>query len=249
MIRTSYIYFKFSLLTLLSIGTLKKSHRLQSQEEKDNLVFTYVTELTKRVLHETRTELIVHGKENVPMGPVLYVCNHQGRFDIPVLIAGLPGRKGFIAKKEMEKIPIYSKWMEAIHCVFLDRENDRKALKSILKGIENLKKGYSMIVFPEGEKTGTEAMTEFKRGTFKLATKPKVPIVPVTIDGTYKIWEEHSRIKDAKVNIYIHPPIYTKDLSKSDEANLHIKVQAIIESGLNDKVVNNAPSNDQLSVG
>lgn len=249
MIRTGYIYFKFSFITLLSKLKLDKVNKMSSQIEKDKFVFSYVKKVTMQVLRETRTELIVHGEEYVPKGPVLYVCNHQGRFDIPVLIAGLPGKKGFIAKKEMSKIPVFSKWMEAIHCVFIDRENDRQALKSIIKGIDNLKKGYSMIVFPEGEKTGSENMTEFKRGTFKLATKPKVPIVPVTIDGTYKVWEEHSRIRDAKVNIYIHPPIYTKGLSKEEELNLHIKVQAVIESKLNNQLLNSELSNDQLSVG
>ncbi|MGL5764342.1 MAG: lysophospholipid acyltransferase family protein, partial [Sarcina sp.] len=139
----------------------------------------------------------------------------------------------FIAKKELENIPMISEWMRFMQCIFMDRSNLRKSASAIIDGIKILKSGQSLVIFPEGTRSKGGPMAEFKAGSFKLATKPKLPIVPVTIDGSYKIMEaNNNRIKPANVDLYIHKPIFTDSLSKEDEANLHNTVADIIRSKL-----------------
>ena len=89
-----------------------------------------------------------------------------------------------------------------------------------------------MVVFPEGTRSKGEQMGEFKAGSFKLATKAKVPIIPVTIDGSYKIMEGNKyRICPAKVNVYVHKPIETALIPKEQESKLPELVQKIIQEG------------------
>jgi len=133
----------------------------------------------------------------------------------------------------MKKIPVVRTWMGLMHCVFMERGNLRKAAEAISEGIKILKSGYSMVLFPEGTRSKGNHMNEFKAGGFKLATKPEVPIVPVTIKGSYKLMElNNSKIKPAEIEIYIHPMIPTENLTREEEGNLPDRVKAIIQSKL-----------------
>ncbi|MFZ3102200.1 MAG: lysophospholipid acyltransferase family protein [Desulfitobacteriaceae bacterium] len=182
----------------------------------------------------TGSKVEVVGAELVPLqDPVLFVANHQGNFDIPLMLGFVPGAKGFIAKKEMEKFPIISTWMRRMHSVFLDRKNLRKSLLTMREAIEILKEGYSLVVFPEGTRGKGKPMAEFKRGSLGIAEKAKVPVVPVTIIGSYKIMEgnEGFKIKPAKVKIIIAKPIQPGELEEGqDLANV---VRTIIQGNLN----------------
>ena len=90
-----------------------------------------------------------------------------------------------------------------------------------------------MVIFPEGTRSKGDEMGEFKAGSFKLATKAKVPIIPVTIKGSYKLMEANgNKIKPDMVEIFIHPEIPTADLSKEELSNLPEKVKSIIGSKL-----------------
>ncbi len=114
----------------------------------------------------------------------------------------------------------------------MDRNDIKQSAKTILEGIRLLKSGHSMVVFPEGTRSKGEQMGEFKAGSFKLATKAKVPIIPVTIDGSYKIMEGNKyRICPAKVNVYVHKPIETALIPKEQESKLPELVQKIIQEG------------------
>jgi len=176
----------------------------------------------------------VVGVENIPHDrAVLFVSNHQGLFDIAVFLASIPTPKGLIAKTELKKIPILRTWMSYINCVFMDRKDLKKSAKAILDGVEILKSGYSMVIFPEGTRTRGSTPIDFRAGSFKLATKAKVPIVPVTMDGTYKLMEANGgRIRPADVIVTIHPLIETDGLSREDEYALPERVREIICSSL-----------------
>ncbi len=148
-------------------------------------------------------------------------------------MASIKKDTGFVSKIEIKKMPLVNQWMEFIHCIFMDRNDMKQSLKTILEGISILKSGFSLVVFPEGTRSKSDTMRDFKPGSFKLALKAKVPIVPVTIDGSYKIMEKNNgKIKPAHVDVYIHKPIYTKNLTKEEESELHIKVHEIIKSKL-----------------
>ncbi|MFQ8841288.1 MAG: lysophospholipid acyltransferase family protein [Clostridium fessum] len=110
----------------------------------------------------------MRGYENIPQDrPVLYVGNHRSYFDILVGYTTVPGLMGFVAKKEMEKIPLLSKWMLNVNCLFLDRNNIKEGLKTILAGIEKVRRGVSVWIFPEGTRNKNEQLSDllpFKEG-------------------------------------------------------------------------------------
>ena len=115
----------------------------------------------------------------------------------------------------------------------MDRSDIKQSLKIILEGIEVLKKGHSLVVFPEGTRSQCDEMHQFKHGSFKLATKSKVPIVPVTLDGTYKLRELYGgKITPARVDVYVHDPIPTEGLTKDEINELPEKVMQIIATKL-----------------
>jgi 1-acyl-sn-glycerol-3-phosphate acyltransferase len=118
--------------------------------------------------------------------------------------------------------------MKAMHCVFMDRSNIKQSVESINKGIDNLRQGYSVIIFPEGTRSRGPEMGEFKSGSFKLATRTGIPIVPVAIKNTYRIWEEKKRIRPAMVEMIISEPVETDYLSKEELKELPSKIKNII---------------------
>lgn len=177
-------------------------------------------------------DLEVIGKENIPKETCLFVANHQSYIDIPVLLKITGKPIGFIGKKELEKVPILRSWMLDIKSIFLDRNNVREGIKAINKGIEYLKEGTSMAIFPEGTRSKSENMNEFKKGSLKLATKSGALIVPITIDGTYKSLEETGRVQKVKVKVIIDKPIDPKKLSKEEQNSLSEQVREIIYNNL-----------------
>lgn len=178
--------------------------------------------------------ITVTGEEYLKEGETyLFVSNHQSNFDIPLLLSAIRCPKGFIAKKELGNIPILTFWMKKIHCVFMDRDNIRKSAEAIVKGIQILKSGHSMVIFPEGTRSKGGPVKEFKAGSFKLALKSKVKIIPVTIDGSYKLLDANGgKIKAADVAVTLHEPIDVTTLSKEEIADLHNTVRDIVVSDL-----------------
>ena len=180
-------------------------------------------------------DLVVNGRENLPSnGPAVFVGNHQSFADIPVACAVLDNFQfGFVARDNLARVPFYGRWMSRIRGVFINREDARSSLRTIEEGIALLEKGFSLMIFPEGTRSQSASMAEFKKGSLRLATKPGVPVIPVSINGTYHIFEESGYVKKgAHVNLTIHPAIGTKGMSRTDANNLAAKVEAIVRSGL-----------------
>lgn len=226
-----FIYFWCYLIIILpSLIKVRALHRNNKIEQRDREVDRIVKKWGKSLVNLSGSKVIVTGEEHVPtQGGVVFISNHQGNFDIPILLGYIDKPKAFIAKKELKKLPLISSWMYYMNCVFIDRSNARAGLKAIQEGVAFLKQGYSQIIFPEGTRSGGENLGEFKPGSFKLATKAGVPIVPVTIKGSYNIMEANGGlIKPAVVKMYISEPIPTKGLSKEETEQLPEKVKNII---------------------
>ena len=103
----------------------------------------------------------------------------------------------------------------------MDRENPREALKAINQGAENLRSGYSMVIFPEGTRSKSHNIGEFKKGSLKMAIKAKVPIVPITIDGSYKIFEEHNGwLRKGEIKLTVGKPLYLDKLTSEEQKKL-----------------------------
>ena len=164
----------------------------------------------------------VIGVERVPKDrSVLFIINHRGFFDVILAFYTVPVLSGFVSKKEIAKVPGLRLWMRLIRCVFLDRENPREGIKAILKGIENINKGISMFISPEGTRYSGDGLLEFKPGSLKMAEKAGCPIVPVAITNANKVFEDHLPwIKPAEMTIEYGEPIYIQELSKEARAEL-----------------------------
>lgn len=233
-------FFTWSYFILYLIITMFKRIKLEfikkykSQKEAEKYIHKVASNWGKSVVNTIGVKIEVLGIENVPVENCLFVSNHQSNLDIPVLLATLNIPIGFIAKKEMEKIPIASYWMRQMKCIFMDRKNIRESIKSINQGAEYLKGGYSLVIFPEGTRSRCSKISEFKKGSTKLGIKADVPIVPVTINGTYKCLEgNNNKFQSEDVKIVIHKPIYVQDLNKEEQGRLSQSIRNIIEEGMN----------------
>lgn len=191
------------------------------KQESRAEIYKHMQELAKKLIQSTGMELEVRGKENLPSkGPVLYVPTHKSVFDIVILLTIIDDPAIYIGKKEVQSMPFVNKWFDALGCIYVDREDMRKALKSILEGIKEIKSGQSIVLFPEGTRNMSNDIQPFKEGGFKLATKTKVPVVPIALSNTYKVFEEKKRIQKTKVIVNIGEPINTEELSKEELARL-----------------------------
>ena len=182
-----------------------------------------------RFLAGAKVEYI--GEENVPSdSAVLYVANHRSFFDIVLTYPRVPRPTGYVAKKEIEKVPLLNVWMRDLHCLFLDRNDVKAGAKMILTAVDMIKNGISVCIFPEGTRSKTEGeFLPFHEGSFKIASKSGCPIVPMTIVGSAGIFEDHfPKIKKAKVIVEYGKPIYVKELPKENQKQLGPYVRNII---------------------
>lgn len=179
----------------------------------------------KLLLFFSGARVEVRGRENIPNDSgVLFVSNHRSYFDILAGYGYTYKKIGFVAKYEMINVPLLRQWMDLINCLFLNREDIKQGLKTILLGVEKVKSGVSIWICPEGTRNLNADVTdvkEFKEGSLKIAEKGKVPIVPVAIYGTYEIWEKHLPfIRSSKVIMEYGEPIIISELSDEEKKKL-----------------------------
>ena len=190
---------------------------------------------TGTIFWATRARVEVFGREKIPSNRNLcIISNHQAYADILTLMNIMPRVPGFIAKKELGRIPLLRDWMIGVGCYFMDRKNVRDGLNAILYGVKRIKEGYPMVIFPEGTRSKGAQMGDFKKGSLKLATKSKAIIVPISINGTYKLLEETGRVKRCHIQVLIHDPIDAGGLSSAEEDALPDRVHSLIQAGVDE---------------
>ncbi|WP_461247608.1 lysophospholipid acyltransferase family protein [Treponema sp. R6D11] len=163
----------------------------------------------------------VKGKENIPKkGGVCFVSNHCGFFDIVILLAFCGRPFGFIAKKELLFVPFMNAWIYMLGGLFIDRGNVRRAIKTINKGVQRIKSGGGMIIFPEGHRSKGKGLLPFHPGSLKLATQANAVIVPVAIEGSYDVFERTNRVVSAKTRIAFLKPIDTNSIPLEDRKQI-----------------------------
>lgn len=228
----------FFLFSFISIAYLPK---IRTMEERAGVEYARkkLKWLSEQILKSLDVKLDIKYKNREAIDSldkkegVIFVCNHQSNLDIPAIVTALHMDVGFVAKHEMKRWPFFGTWMKKSNCVFLNRENPREGIKDIKKAVELIKEGYPTIIFPEGERSLTGKILNFKKGSFKLATETNGIIVPLTLKGTYDI-QPRGTLKMArgkKVTLVVDEPIFVKNLSKDEE-----KVLATI---VRDKIVEN----------
>lgn len=188
------------------------------------------------MLWMTGVEVTVIGEENIPDEAVLFIGNHRSYFDILLTYVRCKRLTGFVAKKEMEKFPILNIWMKRLYCLFLDRDDIRAGLKTILTAVDYVKQGISICIFPEGTRNNGEelSMLPFHEGSFKIATKTGCPIIPISLNNTASMFENQApRIKKTHVIIEYGKPIYPDELDKDTQKHLGEYCQNIIQETIN----------------
>ena len=197
---------------------VKKLSCDDNRKEHDKLVSTYVKEWAEYVLKISGVNISVSGIENIPDETVIFVCNHRSFFDIPVVLACLDKPYGLMSKDSVEKIPFLGKWMRELNCVFVDRNNPRKAVRALELVGNNIDNGYSMIIFPEGTRSKNGELLKIKTGAFKLAVKKNVSIVPIAMTGTDDVFEKNNlKIVPGNVTLKVLPKIaVTSDSNYKD---------------------------------
>ena len=176
----------------------------------------------------------VAGLDNLITGAgQIIVSNHQSGFDIYSLTAFLPVQIRWIAKKELFHLPFMGWGMRAARYIPIDRENPRKAVKSLSRAAECVSRGFSPVIFPEGTRTRDGKLGEFKKGTLFIARKGRHTITPVTIAGTFSIMRKNSlRLHPRSVRITVSPPIPYEEMKEKGEKKVLEEIREEIQRNL-----------------
>lgn len=206
------------------IGLFSKSARDSYMRVMMNMVFSVLNFFTG-----AKVKYI--GLERVPREePILYVANHESFFDVLLVLPRLPGFICFIAKKQFSKVPIFAQALYLYNTLFLDRDDIKQGLATILKAIENVKSGLSVFIFPEGTRSRDGKMADFKEGSMKIATKSGCRIVPIAISNSADVFEKHfPKVKAANVVVEFLDPIDPASFDKTEQKHLGRKCHDLIE--------------------
>jgi 1-acyl-sn-glycerol-3-phosphate acyltransferase len=161
----------------------------------------------------------VEGADRIdPSRTYVFVANHLSSFDIPILFLGVPVPIRYLAKKELFKIPILAQAMRKIGIIEIDRQAHGAAHALINHGVAKaVERGHSIIVFPEGHRTEDRELQAFKKGAFRIAIDNHLPLVPVTIHGTWDVWKPGARvIYPGRARMVIHDPIEVDGMTRAD---------------------------------
>ncbi|MDO5422331.1 MAG: lysophospholipid acyltransferase family protein [Eubacteriales bacterium] len=210
----------FLILTIPVLGILWLIGR-KNKKAADLASLRIVQGAFKLILFVAGTKVTVIGAENVPKDqPVLYIGNHRSYFDILLTYSRCPGLTGYVAKDGMLKVPLLSTWMKRLYCLFLNRTDLKQGLQTILTGIDQIKNGISMCIFPEGTRNKNASELEllpFHEGSLKMAEKTGCPIITMSINNSQEIFEAHfPKIRSCHVVLEYGKPIYPKELSREE---------------------------------
>ncbi|MDR1523668.1 MAG: 1-acyl-sn-glycerol-3-phosphate acyltransferase [Tannerella sp.] len=151
----------------------------------------------------------IKGRENIKKGQsFVFVSNHQGAYDIFLIYGYLGAPIKWMMKKGLAKIPLVGFACRMAGFTFVDTSSARSAQKSVREAERNLQHGRSLIVFPEGSRTPDGHMHRFKRGAYQIAVDQQLPIIPITLNGPYKVlpigsWDAYPH----RMEMIIHPPV------------------------------------------
>ncbi len=198
-------------------------------QDDDNVIHKLARIWARSILLISGVRVTVRGIENIdPEKSYIYMSNHQSNYDIPVLLAHLKVQFRWLAKAELFRIPVFGPAMRNAGCISIDRSNRKSAFLSLKKAATKIRKGVSVMIFPEGTRSRDGNISAFKTGGFILAIDSTAPIVPVIIKGTWSIMARTGwSIQPGKVHIDILKPIETKTCSRKDRGLLLNRVRQV----------------------
>jgi 1-acyl-sn-glycerol-3-phosphate acyltransferase len=233
--------FGFLYFLRLNIFELSKVKKIEDEKERIFYARNLFRGFGKGIIERTKAsvEVIYEDEEEFRKlsleEPMVLISNHQSNIDIPTIQGYFPFVPGFMAKKEMETWMFFKTWLPATNSIFIDRVNPREGIKAIRKSVQFIKAGYPMLVFPEGTRSKTGEVGEFKNGGFKVAIDSKAKIIPITLKGTYDIQNRKSikMFPNKKVKLIIGKVVDTKDYDREGLKNIHNTVKDIIVENYN----------------
>jgi 1-acyl-sn-glycerol-3-phosphate acyltransferase len=230
LLRTIIWLIKAVFYLIHAIPDMNRAAKYREENNMDafyELVERRVKHFAQQMLKNAGVTVEMHGAENFTGVPAVIIPNHQSDFDIPILLAYMDKPYGMVAKMSIKKLPLVRTWMDYIGCTFLDRSDARQSIKALNEGGEQISLGRSIVIFAEGKRSKREDIDEFGSGAFKVAFKHKAPVIPVSIDGSYKIMEANSGkwIKPGHVIVTVLPPIETADMDKAEQKALPERVR------------------------
>jgi 1-acyl-sn-glycerol-3-phosphate acyltransferase len=192
-------------------------------------------------------EIEVQGLENLqPKRSYIFMSNHVSNLDPPILVPSVPGRCSVLVKKEVFRVPILGTAMKVADLVPVDRSNRDAAIESVHAAAAVLRRGLSMVIYPEGTRSPDGRLLPFKKGPFHLAMEASVPVVPVTILGTAELWPKGTwAMHPGKATLIFHPPLDPVNFADRDE--LMAAVRETIASALPEDPRSSTPSADKAS--
>lgn len=166
-----------------------------------------------------------------PAKRYVYVSNHASMFDIPAIFVAIPDDIRIVLKKELTRVPLWGWALKVGPYISIDRFNAKDAMGSLDRALETIRRGASVLVFAEGTRSRDGKLQPFKRGAFALAARSGVPIVPVTINNSFKILPKGSlKIQPADISVVVDKPIESAGvMGKEDELRLMEQVHAVLE--------------------
>lgn len=200
---------------------------------RGKITFIFSKIFSKGILLIAGVRVSIYGKELLDKKEnYIFISNHQSYFDIPVLMQAVPNNIRFIYRSSLTRIPIFGWGMYLSGYIPINRENPREAIKSLRKASEKIKKGISVVVFPEGTRSSDGELGVFKRGMFVFAEEANVKLVPTSITGSYNILQRNKfKICSGRVNVVFNKPIdYRKDKYFVNEIKETIKSNMKIET-------------------
>jgi 1-acyl-sn-glycerol-3-phosphate acyltransferase len=178
-----------------------------------------------------------------PKQRYILVANHYSYLDIPCIVAAIPQPIRFMAKVSLFKIPIFGWSLGRAGFIPIDRKNRRTAVKSFDLAAERIRKGNTIVIFPEEGRSKTRAMRPFQRGAFLLALKSEKTIVPIAIDSTFDVFPVGAkRVTPGRVTIRVGTPIETAGRSLRDKGALLDEARTQVETMLFGAPINSAIS-------
>jgi len=194
---------------------------------RDGEVGFRVTRLWARaILAAAGVRVTTESLAKLPEGPVVFVSNHVGAIDIPILFAALPRSFRIVYKSSLAWVPLMGQFLIAARNIPIDRSRAFRARRSLRRAARRIHSGVSVALFPEGTRSGEAPMGAFKRGSFKLAVEASAPVVPVSLIGLRAVTRP-GRLVPGVVHVRIHAPLETADGSDAVES-LTTQAEAII---------------------
>lgn len=219
---TTLISFITLVTVTLTLGSLVLLARLFGVKPKPNGVYYNAPRWWSRALVKAAgIETVVHNPQYIGASPSqVYVANHVSWYDTPVLMTKLPNF-GFVAKRELERIPLFGPAARAIGVIYIDRVNHQAAFDAYEDAAKRIHAGESVAVYVEGTRGESYALRPFKKGPFVLAIQAGVPVVPIVLYGTREVNPRGSfTAHPGVVHVHMLEPIPTTGLTYADRDEL-----------------------------